>query len=108
MLSGKDLPNNDLTHIADGKLKKQSAKAMEKQRQETEVAAVTVTPAMVVHNSLLGPTAVLMKKIKQVKITSTVKASLILMTIITRTMTMEVKKINWVICNSDRGWHLSK
>ena len=42
----------------------------------------------------LGP---LMKMIKQVKITSTVKASSILMTMITRTMTMEVKKINWVM-----------
>ena len=34
---------------------------------------------------------------KQIKITSTVKASSILMTMITRTMSMEVKKINWVM-----------
>ena len=45
----------------------------------------------------LGPAVVLMKKIKQVKITSTVKASSILMTMITRTMTMEVQKTNRVM-----------
>ena len=172
------LPNNDWTHLADGRVRKQSAKAMENKRQEMEVDADTMSPAMVVHEALfrqamslisktecsvkeaemavkkaqsllsvqhdsgldkpvsqtlLGRTwlhlyikkqlkkpdppdsmqflldvtrdsifpdlfgSADMKKIKQVKITSTVKASSILMTMITRTMTMEVKKINWVM-----------
>ena len=46
------IPNNDWTHLADGRVRKQSTKAMENQRQETEVAADTMSPAMVVHDAL--------------------------------------------------------
>jgi len=61
MLS-EGLPNNDWTHLADGKLRKQSAKAMEKQRQETEVAAVTMAPTIVVHDSLFRQAMSLISK----------------------------------------------
>ena len=56
------LPNNDWTHLADGRVRKQSAKAMEKQRQETEVAADTMAPAMVVRDSLFRQAMSLISK----------------------------------------------
>ena len=56
------LPNNDWTHLADGRVRKQSAKAMENQRQETEVAADTMLPAMIVHNSLFREAMSLISK----------------------------------------------
>ena len=51
MLS-EGLPNYDWKHLAESRVRKQSAKAIENQRQETEEAAITLAPAMVVHNSL--------------------------------------------------------
>ena len=48
------IPNNDWTRLADGRVRKQIAKAMENQRQETEVAADTMSPAMVVHDAKLS------------------------------------------------------
>ena len=55
-------PNNDWTHLADGRVRKQSAKVMEKQRQETEVAADTMSPAMVVCDSLFRQAMSLISK----------------------------------------------
>jgi len=179
MLS-EGLPNYDWKHLAESRVRKQSAKAIENQRQETEEAAITLAPATVVHNSLfrramslicktecsvgeaemaveqaqsllsiqhdgdlnkpvsqtlLGRTLLFLyikkqlakpdppfamqllldgtrdsiypdlsgaqcgfdEKIKQVKITATVKVSSNLMTMITRTRTMEAKKKNAVM-----------
>ena len=56
------IPNNDWTHLADGRVRKQSAKAMENQRQETEVAADTMSPAMVVHDALFRQAMSLISK----------------------------------------------
>ena len=56
------IPNNDWTHLADGRVRKQSTKAMENQRQETEVAADTMSPAMVVHDALFRQAMSLISK----------------------------------------------
>ena len=46
------IPKYDWTRLADGRVRKQSAKAIENKRQEMEVAADTMSPAMVVHEAL--------------------------------------------------------
>jgi len=61
MLS-EGLPNNDWTHLADGRVRKQSAKAMKNQRQETKVAAINVVPAMLCHDSLFRQAMLLISK----------------------------------------------
>ena len=58
------IPKYDWTHLADGRVRKQSAKAMENKRQETEVAADTMSPAMVVHEALFRQAMSLISKTK--------------------------------------------
>ena len=56
------IPKYDWTHLADGRVRKQSAKAMENKRQEMEVAADTMSPAMVVHEALFRQAMSLISK----------------------------------------------
>ena len=56
------VPKYDWTHLADGRVRKQSAKAMENKRQEMEVAADTMSPAMVVHEALFRQAMSLISK----------------------------------------------
>ena len=56
------LTKDDWTHLDDGRVRKQSTKAMENQRQETEVAANTMSPAMVVHDALFRQAMSLISK----------------------------------------------
>ena len=61
MISGV-LPKDDWTHLDDGRVRKQSTKAMENQRHETEEDVVTMVPTLVVHYSRLKQEMLLISK----------------------------------------------